>query len=117
MRKSLENQFPNESIGLGGVFCVKKGKVKIHVMPEFSRKPLQSDDDVENWLNFYEMDAPFTCLSVFVSKDPGLDLRVEHTHGLNKEQGQGGHYHYDTTADIVEYTGYFNLAECKILSN
>ena len=42
-------------------------------------------------------------------------MRVEHTHGLNKDKGQGGHYHYDTTAEIVEYHGYFNLAECKIL--
>ena len=42
-------------------------------------------------------------------------MRIEHTHGLNKDKGQGGHYHYDTTAEIVEYHGYFNLAECKIL--
>ena len=32
--------------------------------------PLKSDKDVENWLRFYEMDAPFTCLSVLVSNDP-----------------------------------------------
>ena len=25
--------------------------------------------------------------------------------------GDGGHYHYDTTPDEVEYVGYFNLAE------
>jgi len=111
MRKCLEEEFPSESVGLGGVFCAQKGQVKIHVMPEFSSKPLASDSDVENWLNFYTMDSKFTCLSVFVSRDPGLDLRVEHTHGLNKDKGQGGHYHYDTTPEEVEYTGYFNLAE------
>ena len=44
----------------------------------------------------------------------GLDLRVEHTHGLNKEKCQGGHYHYDITPEVIEYTGYFNLAECKV---
>ena len=43
----------------------------------------------------------------------GLDLRIEHTHGLNVEKGQGGHYHYDTTPEVVEYHGYFNLAECN----
>ena len=39
---------------------------------------------------------------------------MEHTHGLNKEKCQGGHYHYDTTPEEVEYTGYFNLAECNL---
>lgn len=38
---------------------------------------------------------------------------MEHTHGLNKGKGQGGHYHYDTTPDEIEYIGYFNVAECK----
>ena len=32
----LRDSYPNESIGLGGVFCVTKGKLKIHVMPRFS---------------------------------------------------------------------------------
>ena len=102
----LREAYPNECIGLGGVFCVAKGKLKIHVMPKFSevikyisteqelhvwiyfplniqlvsyimlltcfilQTPLKSDKDVEGWLNFYEMDAPFTCLSVMVSRDP-----------------------------------------------
>ena len=50
---------------------------------------------------------------IFLSFLQGLDLRVEHTHGLNKEKCQGGHYHYDITPEVIEYTGYFNLAECK----
>ena len=70
MRKCLEKEFPTESLGLGGVFCAKKGQLKIHVMPEFSTKPLELDSDVENWLNFYTMDSNFTCFSVFVSRDP-----------------------------------------------
>ena len=70
MRKCLEKEFPTESVGLGGVFCAQKGRLKIHVMPEFSSTPLKSDSDVENWLNFYTMDSKFTCLSVFVSRDP-----------------------------------------------
>jgi len=107
----LKEAYPDKCIGLGGVFCATKGKLKIHVMPKFSEVPLQTDKDVENWLNFYEMDGPFTCLSVLVSNDPGLDLRLEHSHGFNIAQGQGGHYHYDTTPDIVEYTAYYNIAE------
>jgi len=111
MRKTLADAFPSKSVGLGGIFCVQKGQVKIHVMPEYSEKPLKSDADVENWLKFYKMDAPYTCLSFLVSRDPGLDLRIEHTHGLNKDKGQGGHYHCDTSAETVEYHGYFSLAE------
>lgn len=70
MRKTLADAFPSKSVGLGGIFCVQKGQVKIHVMPEYSEKPLKSDADVENWLKFYKMDAPYTCLSFLVSRDP-----------------------------------------------
>ena len=30
---------------------------------------------------------------------------------IYSRHGDGGHYHYDTTPDEVEYIGYFNLAE------
>jgi hypothetical protein len=39
-------------------------------MPKFSERPLESNEDVEKWLKFYEMDAPFMNLSVFISRDP-----------------------------------------------
>ena len=41
-------------VGLGGVFLVQEGRIKIHVMPDFSCTPLQTEEDVSNWLNFYE---------------------------------------------------------------
>jgi len=66
---------------------------------------------VANWLKFYEMDAPFTCLSFLLSEDPGLDIRVEHSHGFNLDKVEGGHYHTDTSPDNVEYVGYYNVAE------
>ena len=65
---------------------------------------------MNQWLKFYEMKAPLTVLSVMVSRDPGLDLRVEHSHGWGEDGVQGGHYHYDTTPEVVQYTGYYNLA-------
>ena len=110
MREALMEDFPDKSIGLGGIFNIVKGKAKIHVMPDFSPCPIDTDEDVNKWLKFYEMSAPFTVLSVFVANDPGLDLRVEHSHGWGKN-GQGGHYHYDTTPEEVEYLGYYNLGE------
>lgn len=39
-----------------------------------------------------------------------LDLRVEHTHCFS-DHGEGGHYHYDTTPEEVEYLGYYTVAE------
>lgn len=53
------------------------------------------------------MRSPLICTSVIVSNDaPQLDLRLAHTH-FYSDHGDGGHYHYDTTPDEVEYEGYF----------
>jgi len=110
MRKVVGAHYKDQMVAFGGVFLIEKGKGKLHVMPDFSKTPLKTDEDVEEWLHFYEADAPLVCLSTFVSHDPGLDLRVEHTHVFS-DHGQGGHYHYDTTPTEVQYTGYFTLAE------
>ncbi|KAL6040219.1 hypothetical protein STEG23_016036, partial [Scotinomys teguina] len=111
MRQTLEKHYGNKPVGMGGTFIVQKGKVKAHIMPtEFSSCPLTSDEAVNKWLYFFEMKAPLICLPVFVSKDPGLDLRLEHTHFFS-HHGEGGHYHYDTTPDTVEYLGYFSPAQ------
>lgn len=111
LRQTIEDHYGEKPVGMGGTFVVQKGKVKTHIMPaEFSSCPLKSDEDVNQWLHFYEMTAPLVCLPVFVSRDPGFDLRLEHTHCFS-HHGEGGHYHYDTTPDMVEYLGYFSPAE------
>lgn len=111
LRKTLEGHYPGQSLALGGTFVIQKGKAKIHIMPrEFSICPLNTNDEVNSWLKHYEVSAPLICQSVLVSSDPGLDLRVEHTHGFS-HHGEGGHYYIDTTPDIVEYVGYFLPAE------
>lgn len=111
LRKTLEDHYPDKSLALGGTFVIQKGKAKIHIMPrEFSACPLNTNDEVNNWLKHFEVSAPLICQSVLVSRDPGLDLRVEHTH-LFSHHGEGGHYYIDTTPDIVEYVGYFLPAE------
>ncbi|XP_003385232.1 PREDICTED: ester hydrolase C11orf54 homolog [Amphimedon queenslandica] len=110
MRKSLAAYFGEGPVGLGGVFMIKKGKAKLHIMPDFSQTPLTTNEGVNKWLQFYNMSSPLTCLSVFISCDPGLDLRVEHTHCFSSH-GDGGHYHYDVTPQEVEYHGYYVIAE------
>ncbi|KAM9781982.1 ester hydrolase C11orf54 homolog [Syngnathus typhle] len=111
LRKTLEVQYPDKVLALGGTFIIQKGKAKIHIMPrEYSVCPLNTDEDVNSWLKHFEVNAPLICQSVLVSKDPGLDLRVEHTHCFS-HHGEGGHYYIDTTPDSVEYLGYFVPAE------
>lgn len=113
MRNVLREHYQQTPVSLGGSFLVATGKAKLHIMPDFSTKPLLSDDDVNNWLRFFEMDSPLVCLSVFHSLDPQLDLRIEHTHCFS-DHNQGGHYHYDTTPQDVSYLGYFNLASAIV---
>lgn len=110
IHSAIISQYGDQGVALGGVFVIKSGKAKIHVMPDFSTTPLCSDADVDNWLKFYEMKAPLTCLSTMISADLGLDLRLVHTHCFS-EHGEGGHYHYDTTPREVSYEGYFVPAE------
>ncbi|KAM9332926.1 ester hydrolase C11orf54 homolog isoform 1-T1 [Pholidichthys leucotaenia] len=111
LRTTLEGCYPDKSLALGGTFIIQKGKAKIHIMPrEFSSCPLNTNDEVNNWLKYFEVSAPLICQSVLVSRDPGLDLRVEHTHCFS-HHGEGGHYYIDTTPDSVEYLGYFMPAE------
>ncbi|XP_061558369.1 ester hydrolase C11orf54 homolog [Phycodurus eques] len=111
LRKTLEVQYPDRSLALGGTFIIQRGKAQIHIMPrEFSVCPLNSDEEVDSWLKRFEVNAPLICQSVLVSKDPGLDLRVEHTHCFSRH-GEGGHYYIDTTPESVQYLGYFVPAE------
>jgi len=112
MRNALAKETKNGSrvISMGGCFLIEKGAAKLHVMPDFPSTPFKSMEDLDNWLQYYEMQAPLVCLSVFHSIDPGLELRMEHTHCFSTH-GQGGHYHYDVTPNEVEYRGYFVAAE------
>ncbi|NXU49878.1 CK054 hydrolase, partial [Turnix velox] len=111
LRQILEKHYGEKPVGMGGTFIIQKGKAKIHIMPpEFSACPLNTDEDVNNWLKFFEMKAPLICQTVMVSRDPGFDLRVEHTHCFS-HHGEGGHYHQDTSPDSVQYLGYFLPAE------
>jgi Domain of Unknown Function (DUF1907) len=109
IRAAVKTHYGSRIVSIGGVFLIKKGKANIHVMPDFPPEPFKSREDVEKWLHFYEMDAILTCLSVFHSHDPGFDLRIEHTHCFS--DNGGGHYHFDTTPEEVEYEAYFNVAE------
>jgi hypothetical protein len=110
MQKALEKHYKDKLVGLGGMFEMKNGKVKQHVMPDFSDTPLTSEAKLNNWLRFYDMETPLIAVGTFVSAETDLDLRVQHFHSASDEKKVGGHYHIDTTPDTIEYEGYFNVA-------
>ena len=56
--------------GLGGAFLLKEGKAKQHIMPDFSKKPINTDEEVNEWLHFYNMSAPLIAVGTLVSSDP-----------------------------------------------
>jgi Domain of Unknown Function (DUF1907) len=88
MRAALDDAFP-QPVGLAGVFQVLEGKVRAHVMPGFPACYLRTDAQVQAWLNFFDMPAPLTCLSIMMNRQlEELDLRVEHTH-FYSEHGCG----------------------------
>lgn len=109
IRQAIAEKFPEKVIGLGGFFRMVTGSAKCHIMPNIPVIPLNSDEEVGKWLKYFDLPAPMVFFSVLVSSDPGLDLRLEHSHGYGATSG--GHYHYDVTPDIVEYEAYYNLAE------
>ena len=108
IRHALRSEYGDRPVSMGGVFLIKRGKAMLHVMPDFSKEPMEPGQ-VKDWLKFFDMKAPLVCLTVFHSYDPGLDLRMEHTHCFS-QHGEGGHYHHDATTDEVEYEAYLNTA-------
>lgn len=106
IRETLKNHYGEKVVGLGGMFVLRAGSVKFHVMPEFSAAPLCSDDAVDQWLHYFTMRAPITHVGTLVTGDMGLDLRVQHFHGFSAH-GHGGHYHCDVSPGAAHYEGYF----------
>ncbi|XP_046390661.1 ester hydrolase C11orf54-like [Ischnura elegans] len=108
IRTTLQNFYKEKPVGLGGTFLLKEGTAKHHVMPDFSSIPLNTDEELNTWLKFYNFSAPLVSVGTLVTADPGLDLRVQHFHTFS-HHGEVGHYHIDTQPDSVEYLGYFTL--------
>lgn len=110
MRLGLQKNYGEKCVGMGGIFLIKKGHVHQHVMRDFSTTPIHTDEDVNNWLKFYNMPAQLNAVGTLVTHENDMDLRLQHFHSFSSSNW-GGHYHYDTTPDTVEYEGYFNIAE------
>ncbi|XP_059481340.1 ester hydrolase C11orf54-like [Neocloeon triangulifer] len=110
IRNVLKNKYGNLPVGMGGVFVMKAGMARQHVMPDFSTVPLETDDELNNWLRFYEMSAPLVALGTLISTDPNMDLRVQHFHSFSNH-GEAGHYHNDTQPENAHYLAYLGVAD------
>ena len=114
IRRSLK-AYSKEPVALGGIFRVEQGTVKAHVMPDFLNEDLTTKEQVDNWLKFYDMQAPLNCFSVLLTEDiNNSGFRLEHTHFFS-DHGQAGHYHYDITPKEVRYHGYFLLCNEAVI--
>lgn len=51
------------------MFEVRNGKVKQHIMPDFSDTPLTNEAQLNNWLRFYDMETPLIAVGTFVSAE------------------------------------------------
>ena len=115
MQKAIKDTYGDRLISLGGVFLIKRGRSKLHVMPGFPDEPFRDRKHVGEWLRYFDTEAPIICLSVLhTGDDQGLGLRPEHTHCFSVDGGnRGGHYHndLDETMGEVEYEGWFQTAE------
>lgn len=109
-REAVRKAFGDKPVGVGGVFILKNGSAHQHVMRDFSKTPIHTEEHLNQWLKFYNMPGILIALGTFVTDDMDLDLRVQHFHSFSKNNW-GGHYHYDTTPDTVEYEAYFNVGE------
>lgn len=120
IRKVLHDAYgDSQIISLGGVFAIKSGKARYHIMPDFPPEeelPFKDRGQFNDWLTYHDFEAPMTCMTVLHSADPDkkLGLRMEHTHAFSTVgKNAGGHYHYDVEDDEgeIEYEGYFNTAK------
>lgn len=69
IRKSLTKHFGDKLVGLGGTFVMQQGKAKQHVMPDFSKSALSTEEDLNNWLRFYEMSAPLIAVGTLATNE------------------------------------------------
>ncbi len=77
IQKALQAEYGERTASLGGVFVIKKGKAKLHVMPR---------EEVHEWLRYFGRSAPTILGLIF-----GWNIHTFSDHN------EGGHCHEDTT--------------------
>uniref|UniRef100_A0A8B9M5A3 Chromosome 11 open reading frame 54 n=1 Tax=Accipiter nisus TaxID=211598 RepID=A0A8B9M5A3_9AVES len=113
LRQILEKHYGEKPVGMGGTFIIQKGKAKIHIMPpEFSACPLNTDEDVNNWLKFFEMKAPLICQPVIVSRDPVSLFLVSKHYDVHHYKV----YLFKSNQETIDENNYF-INNSPVISN
>lgn len=55
--------------GMGGLFLLKNGKAYQHVMRDFSTTPINTMNELNQWLKFFEMPAVLHALGTLVTHE------------------------------------------------
>jgi hypothetical protein len=67
MRKVLTDFFPEDKmVGLGGVFLLKTGRARHHVMDDFLDTPIVGDDAFNEWLTFHDLKSELIAVGTLV---------------------------------------------------
>ncbi|KAL6744208.1 hypothetical protein Aduo_017166 [Ancylostoma duodenale] len=110
IRKHLAQHYGQCCVSLAGIFLLLRGKADVHIAPDFPDKPFKSMEEVDKWLQTFNVSAPLIGACVLHSYDPGYKLRMEHTHCYS-DHDDAGHFYDDTTPEQAEYEGWFTAAE------
>ncbi|CAD5223783.1 unnamed protein product [Bursaphelenchus okinawaensis] len=110
IQQALFNHYRAKLVSMAGVFVQKSGDAKIHVMPDFPERDFSCWDEERAWLRHFKATSPLICCSVIHSVNPGIDLRLEHTHCYS-DHGDVGHYYIDLDPETAEFEGYFSPAK------
>lgn len=69
IRYALLDFYKEKCVGLGGMFMIKSGKAHQHVMRDFSKTPIYSEEELNQWLKFYEMPAQLNGVGTLITHE------------------------------------------------
>lgn len=69
IRLALLDFYKEKCVGLGGMFMIKTGKAYQHVMRDFSKTPINSEEELNKWLKFYEMPAQLNAVGTLITNE------------------------------------------------
>ncbi|CAD5231414.1 unnamed protein product [Bursaphelenchus xylophilus] len=110
IQQALFNHYRAKIVSMAGIFIQKTGDAKVHIMPDFPERDFSCWEEEKSWLRYFKVRSPLICCSVLHSVNPGIDLRLEHTHCYS-DHGDVGHYYTDIDPETAQFEGYFSPAK------
>lgn len=69
IRFALLDFYKEKCVGLGGMFMMKTGRAHQHVMRDFSKTPIHSEEELNQWLKFYDMPAQLNAVGTLITHE------------------------------------------------